>query len=152
MSSFRRLVRFAQGDLVHYGDLINSVGNEFTIRKLTGSPFGKLGQTDEIVKTGRVSCMWLFVPDYAMISLYDLSATLSSRPYPINHLHRLELPFTCPGSKGMPRYILRFTCKTIANLRRSLPFQDNPLFLPSRQMLYPGRPTAFTHIPMRARC
>ena len=56
MASFKRLVRFAQGAQVYYGDLIESVDSQYTVKILLGSPFEVLKPTDEIVKTDKVRC------------------------------------------------------------------------------------------------
>lgn len=54
MATFKKLVRFAAGAETHYGDLIGAVGNNYTVRKLKGSPFTNLETTEEIHETQTV--------------------------------------------------------------------------------------------------
>ncbi|KAF4981414.1 hypothetical protein FZEAL_2762 [Fusarium zealandicum] len=51
MPAFTRLVRFAQGDSAYYGDLLDTQDGEYNIRKLLGTPFTKLEDAGEVVKT-----------------------------------------------------------------------------------------------------
>lgn len=53
--AFKRLVRFVEGGQPVYGDLIKSDGDNHTVKKLTGSPFGILQETDVIIQTNKVS-------------------------------------------------------------------------------------------------
>ena len=49
MSSFKRLVRFASNNQTYYGDLIDTDGGKYTVKKLSGSPFDELKSTEDIV-------------------------------------------------------------------------------------------------------
>jgi hypothetical protein len=53
--AFTRLVRFVEGGEAVYGDLINSDGDTYTVRKLSGSPFETLQDTAVVVQTKQVS-------------------------------------------------------------------------------------------------
>ncbi|GKZ64428.1 hypothetical protein AnigIFM50267_003897 [Aspergillus niger] len=46
MATFKQLVRFAVGDQTHYGELINTDGNKYTVQQFDGTPFDKLLLTD----------------------------------------------------------------------------------------------------------
>lgn len=52
--AFKRLVRFAIGDTVSFGDLLNVTGGLYKIRRLSGDPFTKLLPTDEVVEVDKV--------------------------------------------------------------------------------------------------
>lgn len=54
MATFKKLVRFAAGAETHYGDLIEAVGNNFTVHKLKGTPFTNFEATEEIHETQTV--------------------------------------------------------------------------------------------------
>ena len=54
MPAFTRLVRFAQGESVHYGDLLDDRDGQYKIRKLLGTPFTKLTDASEVFKTNKV--------------------------------------------------------------------------------------------------
>lgn len=47
MATFKQLVRFAVGDQTHYGELINTDGNKYTVQQFDGTPFDKLLLTDK---------------------------------------------------------------------------------------------------------
>jgi hypothetical protein len=53
--AFKRLVRFVENGQAVYGDLVSSEGESHTVRKLSGSPFDTLQQTDVVVQTNKVS-------------------------------------------------------------------------------------------------
>lgn len=52
--AFKRLVRFAVGDRVSYGDLLSINGGTYKVRRLTGDPFTKLQPTEEIIQVDKV--------------------------------------------------------------------------------------------------
>ncbi len=52
--AYRRLVRFRERNDVFYGDLLETRGDEFLVRKFLGDPFDALQETDEILKTKEV--------------------------------------------------------------------------------------------------
>lgn len=52
--AFKRLVRFAVGDRVSFGDLLSENGGSYNVRRLTGDPFTKLQPTEEIVQVDKV--------------------------------------------------------------------------------------------------
>lgn len=58
--AFKRLVRFAIGDTVSFGDLLNVTGGLYKIRRLSGDPFTKLLPTDEVVEVDKVCSLSLF--------------------------------------------------------------------------------------------
>ncbi|KAJ5681969.1 uncharacterized protein N7477_001909 [Penicillium maclennaniae] len=60
--AFKRLVRFAVGDRVSFGDLLSETGSTYKVRKLTGDPFTKLQPTEEIVNVDKLN-----VPKYPPI-------------------------------------------------------------------------------------
>jgi hypothetical protein len=56
MAAFKRLVRFASpGSGIHYGDLLDVIGNQHTVRRLEGNPFTGLKATGETLKVDSVS-------------------------------------------------------------------------------------------------
>lgn len=48
MTTFKKLVRFAVGDQPHYGELISTDGNKYTVQQFNGTPFDSLVLTDKI--------------------------------------------------------------------------------------------------------
>ncbi|CAM1509219.1 Fc.00g029580.m01.CDS01 [Cosmosporella sp. VM-42] len=83
MASFKRLVRFAQGAQVYYGDLIDTADGQYTVKKLLGSPFEALKQTDEIVKTDKLLCPVASTPLVVLIGLnYGTHAKEANLPIP----------------------------------------------------------------------
>ena len=56
MATFKQLVRFAVGDQTHYGELINTDGNNYTVQQFDGTPFDKLLSTDKIHTVTDVCC------------------------------------------------------------------------------------------------
>lgn len=54
MATFKRLVRFAQGNSSYYGDLLASKDGIHTVKKFSGNPFAGLGDTDDIVVASTV--------------------------------------------------------------------------------------------------
>jgi hypothetical protein len=52
--AFKRLVRFAIGDHVSFGDLLNVNGGTYKVRRLTGDPFTNLLPTEDIVQVDKV--------------------------------------------------------------------------------------------------
>ncbi|VUC24146.1 unnamed protein product [Clonostachys rosea] len=69
MAAFKHLVRFAQGDSIFYGDLIETSGKVHSIRKLLGDPFDKLEATEEIVKVEKLLCPLASTPIIICIGL-----------------------------------------------------------------------------------
>ncbi|KAJ5744137.1 fumarylacetoacetate hydrolase family protein [Penicillium manginii] len=60
MAAFKRLVRFASpGSGIHYGDLLDVIGNQHTVRRLEGNPFTGLKATGETLKVDSLT-----VPKY----------------------------------------------------------------------------------------
>lgn len=56
MTTFKHLVRYAIGDQTHYGELIKTDGNKYTVQQFDGSPFDKLLSTDKIHTVTDVCC------------------------------------------------------------------------------------------------
>lgn len=54
MATFKRLVRFAQGEAKYFGELLEADGSVYTVNKLLGNPFDKLEVTEEVIKTEKV--------------------------------------------------------------------------------------------------
>ena len=54
MAQFKRLVRFAEGNQKHYGELLETTNNGYKVHRLTGSPFEALKTTDDVVETNKV--------------------------------------------------------------------------------------------------
>ncbi|KAJ5443842.1 uncharacterized protein N7458_007714 [Penicillium daleae] len=51
--AFKRLVRFAVGDSISFGDLLSDNGSTYKVRPLTGDPFTKLQPTEEVVQVDK---------------------------------------------------------------------------------------------------
>lgn len=62
MAAFTRLVRFASGNRVYYGDLIDTVEGKYTVQKLSGDLFSELKPTEETVVTDKVRSRGLCKP------------------------------------------------------------------------------------------
>ncbi|KAJ5998363.1 hypothetical protein N7451_006173 [Penicillium sp. IBT 35674x] len=83
MATFKKLVRFTAGADTHYGDLIGAVGNNYTVRKLKGSPFTNLEATEEIHETQTLLCPIESTPLVICIGLnYRQHATEANLPVP----------------------------------------------------------------------
>lgn len=67
--AFKRLVRFAIGDRIHFGDLLSANGGTYEVRRLTGDPFTKLLATEEIVQVDEVGLVVQQVPPFPFNSL-----------------------------------------------------------------------------------
>lgn len=52
--AFKRLVRFAMGDQVSFGDLLKVNGGTYKVRRLSGDPFTKLMPTEDIIEVDKV--------------------------------------------------------------------------------------------------
>ncbi|KAJ6054688.1 hypothetical protein N7444_003786 [Penicillium canescens] len=53
---FKRLVRFAIGDRISFGDLLSVNGDTYKVRRLTGDPFTMLMTTEDIVQVDELLC------------------------------------------------------------------------------------------------
>ena len=72
--AFKRLIRFAMGDCVSYGDLLSIDGGTYKTRRLNGDPFTGLLPTEEIIHVNKVS----FTSNkFVLFPFNDLPATLS---------------------------------------------------------------------------
>ena len=71
---FKRLVRFAIGDRISFGDLLSVNGDTYKVRRLTGDPFTKLMTTEEIVQVDEVGLASNKLPFF---SFNNLPASLS---------------------------------------------------------------------------
>jgi 2-keto-4-pentenoate hydratase/2-oxohepta-3-ene-1,7-dioic acid hydratase in catechol pathway len=67
--AFKRLVRFAIGDTVSFGDLINVTGGLYKVRRLSGDPFTKLLLTDEVVEVDKLLCPLEWTPLIILVGL-----------------------------------------------------------------------------------
>ncbi|GFF48268.1 hypothetical protein IFM51744_06784 [Aspergillus udagawae] len=54
--AFKRLVRFAIGDRVSFGDLLSVNGGTYNVRRLTGDPFTNLQPTEDIIHVEKLLC------------------------------------------------------------------------------------------------
>lgn len=52
--AFKRLVRFSEEGQTFYGDLISSDGGNHTVKKLSGTSFDCLQETETVVQTNKV--------------------------------------------------------------------------------------------------
>lgn len=52
--AFKRLVRFAVGDRVSYGDLLSVNGGTYNVRRLTGDLSTKLQRSEDIIQVDKV--------------------------------------------------------------------------------------------------
>ena len=72
--AFKRLVRFAVGDSISFGDLLSDNGSTYKVRLLTGDLFTKLQPTEEIVQVDKVG----LTSNNLSFPFNDLPATVSS--------------------------------------------------------------------------
>lgn len=107
--AFKRLVRFAIGDRVSYGDLLSVNGSTYNVRRLAGDPFNKLQTTEDIVQVEKVSpafigsyqagCAWFtFSLFFFFFFTKVLPASLSHRAYSNYNARGFELPESRKGS------------------------------------------------------
>jgi hypothetical protein len=89
--AFKRLVRFAIGDRVSYGDLLSVNGGTYEVRRLTGDPFTKLQPTEDIIQVEKVGSASVSCSN-SLFSSNIPSASLSHRTYCHHHTCGLELP------------------------------------------------------------
>ncbi|KAJ5651731.1 hypothetical protein N7507_009157 [Penicillium longicatenatum] len=83
MATFKNLVRFAAGAEIYYGDLISAIGNNYTVRKLKGSPFTSLQTTGEVLTVDKLLCPIESTPLVICIGLnYRQHATEANLPIP----------------------------------------------------------------------
>ncbi|OAQ71428.1 fumarylacetoacetate hydrolase family protein [Pochonia chlamydosporia 170] len=54
--AFKRLVRVSEGGQTFYGDLISSNGSNYTVKKLLGTSFEALRETETVVQTNKLLC------------------------------------------------------------------------------------------------
>lgn len=72
--AFKRLVRFAIGERILFGDLLSFDGGTYKVRRLNGDPFTELLTTDEIVQVDEVG---LALERFHFFPFNNLPATLS---------------------------------------------------------------------------
>ncbi|KAJ5814579.1 hypothetical protein N7474_006356 [Penicillium riverlandense] len=83
MATFKNLVRFSTGSQAHYGDLVAVADNKYTVRKLKGTPFTALEQTEEIIQVDRLETPIEDTPIVLCIGLnYKQHAQEANLPVP----------------------------------------------------------------------
>ncbi|KAJ6150548.1 hypothetical protein N7471_001747 [Penicillium samsonianum] len=113
--AFKRLVRFAIGDRIHFGDLLSANGGTYEVRRLTGDPFTKLLATEEIVQVDELLCPIDRTPLIILVGLNYQShvneAKLNVPKYPpifVKPADALAGPFDTieihPDARGMLDY------------------------------------------------
>jgi hypothetical protein len=90
--AFKRLVRFAIGDRVSFGDLLSVNGGTYNVRRLTGDPFTKLQPTEDIIHVEKVRLASIGNSKSLVLTSTAPTASMPYRTYTNHHTCGPELP------------------------------------------------------------
>ncbi|GLA40931.1 hypothetical protein AnigIFM63309_008770 [Aspergillus niger] len=84
MAVFQKLVRFAVGDKIHYGELLSTANEKYRIQRYEGNPFDGLQPTNEQHEVETLLCPIEHTPIIMCIGLnYHAHAQESNLPIPL---------------------------------------------------------------------